>query len=272
MSWINNVKAIIFDMDGTLYQDYTFLGRYINYLLEDILPDQEIKRNIDEAYSILEGNHPIRLGHFIDKQNFNVYAHDEFTPTTSFYWNGKEKVNQNATIGSFFFLGDPWGIANIYAEQYGVSDEVRTKAFEAVRTEMLQKPTEIVRHSPLFDYIAELNVEKKILMTNTPGVTGPAFVKHLQMDTLFDEVVFDAKKPVGMKMAVRKLLKEGYEPHEILSIGDNPYNDLFPVKTLGCKTCLISQYEHYGSNEWDFTVKTIEELAAFLSKKSAITI
>jgi len=272
MNWMNDVKVIIFDMDGTLYQDYTFLGRYIKYLLEDSLTQQEIDVKIEESYLILEGKHPVRLGYYISKDSFVVHAHENFLPVKSYYWNGIEKPNQNVVMDKLFFIGDPWGIANIYAEQYGVNAEVRSSAFEKVRNEMIQKPTEIYRHSPLFDQIANLEVEKKILMTNTPGITGPAFVKHLQMDELFDEYVYDAKKPLGMEMAVKELIGNGYEPNEILSIGDNPYNDLFPVKKLGGKTCLISQYEHHGTNEWDFSVKTIEELAHLLSKKTAIYI
>ncbi|SID15530.1 Uncharacterised protein [Mycobacteroides abscessus subsp. abscessus] len=77
-------------------------------------------------------------------------------------------------------------------------------------------------------------------------------------------------KPEGIRGVMKRLGEEGYQPHEILSVGDNPFNDLYPVKQLGGRTCLISRYEHAGSEEWDHSVKTIEELAGFLRLLEAV--
>ncbi|WHT49002.1 hypothetical protein QNH10_04755 [Sporosarcina thermotolerans] len=162
------------------------------------------------------------------------------------------------------------GIANLYAEKYGITRERRAEAFEKVRYEMIDDPFKIRRHTPLFESIAALGTKKKIFMTNTPGDTGPAFVTYLNIGSMFDDYVFDAKKPLGMETIVKGLLKEGFAPNEILSIGDNPYNDLAPVRKLGGRTCLISPYTHFGKHEWDYTVKTVEELADFLHQSSVI--
>ena len=32
-NWLSEIKVIIFDMDGTLYQEDTYLERYIRYLI-----------------------------------------------------------------------------------------------------------------------------------------------------------------------------------------------------------------------------------------------
>ncbi|MBD7983802.1 hypothetical protein H9649_04350 [Sporosarcina sp. Sa2YVA2] len=270
MNWMNELKVIIFDMDGTLYQDDAFLGRYVSHLLDETLFDDELGRVIMEAYDILDGKHAVQLGYFFDKGHHFVYEHEHFSPTDCYSWDGSKSDRVPSDEDSLQFIGDSWGIAHLYAEKYGIEREKRARAFEKVRYEMIEPRYGILRHDPLFESIAALDVERKIFMTNTPGETGPAFVEYLTIGSLFNEYIYDAKKPLGMEAIMKGLMKEGYAPHEILSIGDNPYNDLAPVKRLGGRTCLISQYRHFGVGDWDGTVKTVEELTDFLNHRSTV--
>jgi FMN phosphatase YigB (HAD superfamily) len=270
MNWMDQVKVTIFDMDGTLYQDDAFLGRYVTYLLDGLVDEEEVAKAVSEAYDILDGSHTVQLGHFFDREHHFFYEHDQFLPTTCYSWDGKKHENPLKENSTPLFIGDPWCIASLYAEKYRIPRDRRAEAFDKVRYEMIQKPFEIRRHTPLFESIAALGTKKKIFMTNTPGDTGPAFVTYLNIGSLFDDYVFDAKKPYGMETIVKGLLKEGFAPEEILSIGDNPYNDLAPVRKLGGRTCLISPYTHFGMQQWDHTVKTVEELADFLRQPSVV--
>lgn len=270
MEWLKNIKVVIFDMDGTLYQDYTFLGRYVEHLLKDALPQETIDSKVREAYAILEGDHTARLGYFYDAVNQTVVAHENRQLTRSFHWNGEECAYQEEEIEQLFYIGDPWGIARLYADQHDIDEQKRMLAFHKVREEMLSAPYEIYGHLPLFDAITNLQVEKKILMTNTPEPSGPEFVKHMQIDKLFDDYLYGAEKPYGMQATVKKVLEEGYEAHEILSIGDNPWNDLHPVKHAGGKTCLITKYAFSDPTDWDITVSSIEELTEFLQAQAKL--
>lgn len=270
MDWLKKIKVIIFDLDGTLYQDYTFLGRYIRHMLDDQLTDWELQQYVDEAYAILEGKHPVKLGYFYHRKNEKVYAHEILEPTACFFWDGKEHDLEGDVPDGLFYIGDPWCIAAIFAEKHCISQEIRMLAFEKVRKEMLCHPYEINRYHPLFETINDLAVERKIFMTNTPNPSGQEFVKHLNLGHLFDEYIYDAKKPEGIQQVIEELLAEDYQPHEILSVGDNPFNDLHPVKKARGKTCLISQYPHADTAQWDASVKTIEELADFLRKLQAV--
>lgn len=257
MDWMKNIKVIISDLDGTLYQDYTFLGRYINYLLDGIIDEQEIQGLINESYEILTGKHPIKLGHYYNRQNNRVYTLEELQ-----LMGGIDETH--------LYLGDPWCIAALYTERYNIGEGTRIYAFERVRKEMINEPYKFPIHNPLFERIGALKLERKIFMTNTAGQSGPEFVKHLAIGQLFDEFIYDAKKPFGIQLVLNRLFSEGYHPFEILSIGDNPFNDLVPVKQAGGKTCLISQYPHEDAIDWDVSVKTIEELAAFLHEFEVI--
>ena len=270
MNWLEELKVVIFDLDGTLYQDDAFLGRYLSYMLDDTLTEAEIADLVMEAYDILDGSHSVPFGSFFDRQQHFIYEHEKFVPTASFTWDGMKCEPPGADASSLLFIGDVWCVAHVYAEKYKLPTEKRASAFEKVRYEMIAQPYGIQRHSSLFESIEAMDVERKIFMTNTPGATGPAFVHYLNIGSLFDEYVFDAKKPVGMEKVVKSLMEEGYEPHEILSVGDNPFNDLAPVKKLGGRTCLISPYTHFGQHEWDGTVKTVDELAVFLRHPSTV--
>lgn len=270
MEWLKDIKVVIFDLDGTLYQDYTFLGRYMKHMLNGQIEDDELQDNITEAYAILKGNHPVKLGHFFNRKNHKIYAQNDLRPTSCFSWDGKESEEVLEKDEHLLYIGDPWCIAAVYGEKHNITEKKRMEAFEIVRQEMLQVPYEIHRHHPLFEMIEGLAVEKKILMTNTPGLSGPEFIKHLKLERMFDEYFYDAKKPMGIQRVVERLLAEGYQPHQILSVGDNPFNDLYPVKKAGGKACLISQYSHDDSMIWDASVQTIEELTRFLKRLQGV--
>lgn len=266
MDWLREIKIMIFDLDGTLYQDYTFLGRYLRYMLNEQLTEQELQQQINEAYEILEGNHPVRFGYYYNHKNKKVYTHENLKPISSFFWDKQDLVEVEETAEHLFYIGDPWCIAAVFGDRHNISEEKRRNSFELVRKEMLREPHNIHRHSSLFDVLANLDMDRKIFMTNTPGPSGPEFVKYLKLEHLFDEYIYDAGKPGGIQVILERLLSEGYQPHEIISVGDNPFNDLYPVKHVGGKTCLISQYKHADSTMWDESVKTIEELAKFLQR------
>ncbi|OUM87937.1 MAG: hypothetical protein BAA01_10865 [Bacillus thermozeamaize] len=61
--WLSEIKVIIFDMDGTLYQEDTFMDRYIRYLLEGTEWEAETDAAVAEARKILYGQHPVKFGH-----------------------------------------------------------------------------------------------------------------------------------------------------------------------------------------------------------------
>lgn len=266
MDWLKDIKVMIFDLDGTLYQDYTFLGRYLRYMLNDQLTEQELQQQINEAYAILEGNHLVRFGYFYNYENQKVYTHEKLKPISSFSWEETEQVEVEGMIAPLFYIGDPWCIAAVFGDRHNVSEEKRKHAFEFVRKEMTSEPYRIHRHDPLFEVLTNLEMDRKIFMTNTPGPSGPEFVKHLKLEHVFDEFFFDAGKPEGIQFVLERLISEGYQPHQILSVGDNPFNDLYPVKHAGGRTCLISQYKHADLTVWDESVKTVEELTGFLQR------
>jgi FMN phosphatase YigB (HAD superfamily) len=80
------------------------------------------------------------------------------------------------------------------------------------------------------------------LVTNAPEASLEPVLDRLGLDGLFDRVVGDAAKPVGLEAMLDGFL-EDRKPERILSVGDIPVNDLAPAADRGCATAYI---DHYG--------------------------
>ncbi len=111
MKWLNNIKVLVFDMDGTLYQEDSFLGRYVTYMLQDQYSDQEIKRVIKEAYDILNGEHNMSLGHYFDFTTKSIFTHTELVPNDAFNWAGQKVNNHYSNESRLFYIGDAWCVS-----------------------------------------------------------------------------------------------------------------------------------------------------------------
>lgn len=260
MRWLKDINVLIFDMDGTLYQDYSFMERYISKMMAGSYPDVEINETVALAYDILEGKKTVKLGFLYDPADLSFFSHQNLKPLVSYDWDGVEMEMAEKEESTLAYLGDPWGIAQLMAVKKEIPLEVLKKAFIDVRAEMLTEAYCIIKRTDLFEEIGKLQNKRTILMTNSPLPTGQEFVDFLGIGNVFDEFYFDGKKPHGIKELFSKLLSEGHQPHEILSIGDHPWNDLHPVHKAGGHTCLISKYEHQDETSWSVSVKSIDEL------------
>lgn len=267
-NWLSEIKVIIFDMDGTLYQEDTYLERYIRYLLEGTEHEGETEAAARAGRAILTGEHPFQFGHFYHTRDDVALVRHEDSFISCFTWEGlvnDEMVRSYGTLSSeaahLIHIGDPWGIAAVVCHKYKLPAGKLQSAFERVRKEMIAAPYHFEFRSELFQAIEELTaVDRKILMTNTYLESGIEFLNYMQIRHLFAEVYCGAEKPLGLRYYFTKLLGQGYQPHEILSIGDNPWNDLHPVKRLGGRTCFISPYSSSDPEVWDLRLTTLDEL------------
>jgi FMN phosphatase YigB (HAD superfamily) len=106
-----------------------------------------------------------------------------------------------------------------------------------------------------------------ILFSNSlSGPDAEALLARLDIEDLFHEVRFEAGKPIGMKERIRLLTEEtGVSPESIVSIGDHPWNDLYPAREAGAHTVLVSPYADLDRPEWSHRVPGVEELLTLLS-------
>ncbi|MBW7457766.1 HAD family hydrolase [Paenibacillus sepulcri] len=267
-NWLSAIKVIIFDMDGTLYQEDTFLERYIRYLLEETEHEGETEAAMSIGRAILAGEHAIQFGHFYHTEDDLGLVREGDRFVQGFTWDGAAIDEHACAYGPLssqaphlIHIGDPWGIATVLSHKYKLTEQKLRSAFDRVRKEMVLTPYQFECHSDLFRAIEELTaVEKKSLMTNTHLESGVEFMSYMQIRHLFEDVVYGANKPFGLQSYFTSLLAQGYQAHEILSIGDNPWNDLHPAKRLGGRTCFISPYPSSDPEVWDLRLNHLEEL------------
>lgn len=261
MDWKKEIKVMIFDLDGTLYQDYTFLKRYLMKMFATTHTVAEIEQIVQESYDLLTGEKEVKLGFFYDEHlNFLAHRHLQIT---SAYNKKQELIDNYQKYDELTYIGDPWSIATYMAKREALDMNVVSRAFNEVRSEMLTIENKINANDTLVECLQQMDCYK-ILMTNTALPSGEEFVSHLGLSNCFDEIHYDGQKPNGMHDLLKTLIKKGYHPEQMISIGDHPYNDLHPLHALGGFTCLISQYPHADETEWSEEVNSIEELVLFL--------
>ncbi|MBO7745130.1 HAD family hydrolase [Paenibacillus sp. MWE-103] len=267
--WLAAVKVVVFDMDGTLYQDHAFLERYIRYLLEGTEHEGETEAAVRLGGAMQAGEHPGGFGHFYHAGDDVCLALEGERFVRGYNWADGGEIDVGArAYGGYASLapqlipiGDPWSIVTALCRRYGLPDAKLRAAFERVRKEMLRPPHQFERSTGLFRAIEALDaVEKKSLLTNTPVESGVEFLGFMGIRHLFGDVIFGADKPAGLHAYMMSLLAQGYEPREILTIGDNAWNDLHPVKRLGGRTCLVSPYPSRDPEAWDLRLARLDEL------------
>jgi FMN phosphatase YigB (HAD superfamily) len=274
MEWLQDIKVVIFDLDGTLYQDESFLERYLYFLMEGSEWEGELTRIHRESTAILSNEHPLRIGLFYNPLHEHILQHDGEYATGALSWDGQEIDAQtfaslygqkHGFIKEYMYVGDAWSVVSVIAHHFRIPEPKRKEAFLRVRKEMLESTKAIIAQEAVRKAISELRCHK-VLMTNSPPETGRDFVKYLGVDELFDDIRYGGNKPWGLPDYVNELAKqEEIAPAQMLSIGDHAWNDLYPVRRLGGRTVWISPYESQDPSLWDIHLKSLDQLAELLA-------
>ncbi|WP_194202105.1 HAD family hydrolase [Glycomyces albidus] len=147
------------------------------------------------------------------------------------------------TTASTFDAYDADNAVRRLAGEYGVPDAVRAAHYEATRALMAAGDFAVWAPAGFAEFIWTLPRSIEIhLVTNAPEASLEPVLDRLGLDGLFDRVVGDAAKPVGLEAMLDGFL-EDRKPERILSVGDIPVNDLAPAADRGCATAYI---DHYG--------------------------
>jgi FMN phosphatase YigB (HAD superfamily) len=271
MDWLHEIEVVLFDLDGTLYQDGTFYKRYLELLFKEGSYAASLDEILEEMEHLLEGRHTSSIGDWYhpstDTWSRETLGNQLELPHRD--WKGGEvKVEPNQwSHTSAIYAGDAWSLVNIFTVKHGVGEVKRQEAFQQVRKEMLYGSSSFERHTGLYEAIRQLSgVRSKLLLTNSPENTGREFIAALGVNELFTDILYGAGKPVGMEHFMNELMKrEGLRPEQILSIGDHAWNDLYPVHKLGGRTAWISAYPSSDPSLWDVRLTTLDELASLLT-------
>ncbi|MBP1964186.1 HAD family hydrolase [Paenibacillus aceris] len=270
MDWLHKIEVVLFDLDGTLYQDGTFYKRYLELLFSQGTYAATLDEILEEMECLLEGRHTSSIGNWYHPctDTWTRETIENQPHVTHYTWRGMEvDVETNPSINiPAIYAGDAWSLVSIFTVKHGIAETQRQHAFQQVRREMLQGASSFERHAGLYEAIGQLTgVRMKLLLTNSPENTGREFIAALGSSDLFTDIVYGAGKPAGLEYYMDELMKrEGLRPEQILSIGDHAWNDLYPVLKLGGRTAWISAYPSSDPSPWDVRLTTLDELAALL--------
>lgn len=277
-----NIKVIVFDLDGTLYSETSHFAYYAERLKERL--PRDVQDDFMRDYRAAEKKkHVIKVGRVYDTLHDLTLVHRDRVVTEAYEWNGykipEERVKwlypEPLTIDNkrMLSIGDFWWVPVPIAYHYGLGFDACHEAFLETRRYMMS-PAFIMKKIPgLKETLEKLHATKKlVLLTNSPEPDSRAILQKLGLENLFDLLIFDGMKPVQTSKHF-EAIKQAFavEYGEILSVGDNWVNEIHPVQKLGVKTLFINAHELPSEYKADFVVGNPDAMVSVLKKLAVET-
>jgi FMN phosphatase YigB (HAD superfamily) len=272
-----SIKVIVFDLDGTLYED-THHFHYYAKRLQDKLPLM-VQDKFDHDYRLFqEGKHALKIGRVYDVEKDLILVQLDGIVQEAYQWDGtpleKEKIKLfypkpiTIDLDSMLNVGDLWWVPASIARHYGLTNEESYQAFLETRKYMMTPEFQMTKIPGLKETLEEISDEiKLVLMTNSPKQDSEVILSKLDLHQVFHKKIFMAKKPTLTQQHFASIKKEfNVDYEQILSIGDNWLNEILPAKKLGCSTILIDSHQIADDQFADIIVSTISKLIPVLKK------
>ncbi|MBE3596555.1 MAG: HAD family hydrolase [Hydrogenibacillus sp.] len=262
-------KLIVFDLDGTLYEE----THHFDYYAEQIaarLPEAARNDFWRDYRDALDGRHTLRIGRAYDAAHDLILAHRRGRVTDAWHWDGaplsatevEQRYPEPLTFDrkELLNVGDQWWLPASVAVHYGIAEKALGEAFLATR-DFMQSEAFHMRPIPgLFEWIDAFRVHggKTALMTNSPEPDSRTILKKLGLDQAFDALIFWAEKPLKTEAHLRALLERfQVAPTDAASVGDNWQNDIAPARRLGMKTVYIDAFGLAEGDDADWILPSL---------------
>lgn len=260
------IETVIFDLDGTVYQNLTFHADYLHFLLEGT-PFAALETPLlDYINRVFCGERLVMNSYYtavpLDTSSLDAYL-------TSLEAAHRPDMTYDLALDnpSIVYLGDAWAVLALIGRTLGILDEATSeRVYRATRAKMSRDGLAVDQR--LKRAIQNLNTRfSTVLLSNSYAQTALDFLHQLTLDDVFGDYVFSADKPRSMVQNVTTLCPDlPAHPDRFLVIGDHVYNDLIPMQRLGCPTVWINPYPKINEPEYDTKVKSTDELAARLEQ------
>ncbi|MBB6284802.1 HAD family hydrolase [Geobacillus subterraneus] len=247
------IKVIVFDLDGTLYEE----TEHFNYYAEQVakrLQETERPPFWNDYRAVLAGRHPLRIGSVYDTKEDLILQLEKGAVREAHRWSGEQLEARAAEalypgavtidLDRFFSIGDLWWVPSSIGRHYGLTNEDTYAAFLETR-EWMMGPEFNMKGAPgLAETLAKLREKTAlVLMTNSPEPDSEAILRKLGLAAVFHYKIFQAAKPVKTVAHLEAIrARFGVEYKQMLCVGDNVGNDILPARQLGCQTMLIDAY------------------------------
>lgn len=271
----SNIKVIVFDLDGTVYEDTHHFDYQAERLKGKLPPEKQPLFEKDYA-AVEKGQHPLKIGRVFDVLKDLVLVQLDNQVMEAYDWNGnpltEERVRElypepiEINFDTMLSVGDPWWISISIAAHYGLDSKSCYDAFLETREYMMGPQFEM---NPIVGFKEALDEVrshvKLVLLTNSPEPDSEAILTKLGLDQTFDLKIFNGKKPT-LTLERFEFVKDhfGVSYKEIMSVGDNWINEIRPVQPLGCKTVFINPFDLGSRADADLVVNRMGEFIPVL--------
>lgn len=269
MEFMNGIKAVIFDLDGTLYRDDTVCYDLIRYYTEGTPYEPLTEEIIARSRDILYGKDHIKCGSFAMKETLKGPATLEgLFDFPTFKGLPQPDAETYFDRSVYSYIGDSWTLAMFLAHRMSFYGSEFWERFYKARQQLLHGPGKALKDNRITEMLKKLRRAGVILLlcTNSTHANSNELLKNLDLIDKFDELIHSARKPLGLMDRIELLKKNYYLDYgEILLVGDQGYGDLYPGSVLGTRTLLTTPYFVDDGMNWTGRADTIEELVALLT-------
>jgi FMN phosphatase YigB (HAD superfamily) len=272
-----NVKAIVFDLDGTLYEETHHFEYYASQVAKR-LREEDQHRFWEDYRAVLSGRHPLCIGSVYDAEKDLILFLQNGIVSEAYRWNGEKLAAAEVKtiypgqvkidLDRLFSIGDLWWVPSSIGRHYGLTNEDTYAAFLETRKWMMGPEFEMKGVSGLAETLQKLkNNIVLILMTNSPEPDSEAILQKLKLVDVFHHKIFQAGKPIKTASHLRTIRDRYHiQYEEMISIGDNLENDILPARRLGCRTIFIDAYRLAKHGDADVIVASISECVPVLRR------
>lgn len=260
-----DIETVVFDLDGTVYQNTVFHRDYLHFLVEGTGYEgweEQLVQLTEEVYAgrRLQMNCFYRLERLACETPQALFDALEqcLCPPLSY--------RQALETPQVLYLGDAWAVVILIGEALGLLMGRRgEEVFQRTRRKM---ELDGIEGCPaLAEEIRRLSERCcVVLLSNSYRHTVEEFLKQLGMDRIFPVLCCSANKPADMITTLMRTVPGAVlRPQSVISIGDNAFNDLMPIAELGGKTVWLNPYPGIRRAKCDTELRTLPELCTYLA-------
>lgn len=281
------VKALIFDLDDTLYfiPSGAQFSRYGEHLSQ-FLPESQKETYLKELKRSAEKESPLKVGRAYDPEtNWILEFDDHWGIQNAYELNGAqipiETMRKHYPEGmnmdlfpNLIHLSSGWGIPSAVGKMFGLTREHFRSAYLATREDMVNHPEEfpLVVPANTQSFFKNCHEQGYLLMVMTNSGLGEAedVLTRIGIDSYFCSIYPEARKPNhSFKIFQEIAQKNNLDYSNFLVIGDSVYNDLRQAKSLDAQTVLMERFPDQPLGMVDVRVWDMEGFIQLWEKLSS---
>lgn len=266
-------QLLIFDLDGTLYEDTSHFDLFAT-MLQKQLPQDKQEAFQKDYEKVKKGTHPLAIGKVYDAEEDIFWTWDPFTEqlASAESWQGKSMDSEFIStetfpVASFDFdrwiaIGDGWWPPYVLARHYGLPIEKSHGIYDEVKVIMSQEQGWLTHTQGLHNFLHHLKGKKHlVLLTNSDAEDAERLLTHLGLADLFDHKITSAMKPMETKKHFDQILKMfNVKPENTVSIGDNFMNEIAPALQFGMKSVWLTPDQPPLSHQHLWTLTSLKNM------------